>query len=165
MEIKEFLKLNDPILSPVAATHFEAISARRAFPCWDEPGLKSRYRMSIKHHPNYTVISNMPAIDEIHTGDGKIVTTFDTTPVMSIYLLTFVISGYESFSNEFGNVTVWADQNDFDGFRHILNTSQKAVDFMEAYTGLSFGLPRLGSVIVPVYTSSATEHWGLISYR
>ncbi|XP_043289619.1 uncharacterized protein [Venturia canescens] len=148
----------------VAATHFEATTARRAFPCWDEPGLKARYRMSIKHYPNYTAISNMPAIEAINTGDEKIVTKFDTTPVMSVYLLTFVISDYESVSNEFGNITVWAGKTDLDAYTHILNTSQKVVDFMEEYTGLSFGFPRIGSVVIPMYTSSATEHWGLVSY-
>ena len=149
----------------VAGTHFQATTARRAFPCWDEPGLKANFQISIKHFPNYTALSNMPVIGHTKSPEGKVLTTFETTPVMSTYLVNFFIANVENVSNEYENVTVWARADKLDKFKHLVNITSKVNDVMELYTGLPYGTPRIGSVLMPMYTSAATEHWGLVSYK
>lgn len=107
----------------------------------------------------------MPATDSVPTTDGKILTTFDTTPPMPTYLLTFVIADYGNISNEHGNVTVFTKKESLNDVKHVLDLSSKVVEVMENYTGLSYGFPRIGSVTLPVYSAAATEHWGLVTYR
>uniref|UniRef100_A0A2M4B4W3 Putative protease m1 zinc metalloprotease n=1 Tax=Anopheles triannulatus TaxID=58253 RepID=A0A2M4B4W3_9DIPT len=45
----------------LAATQFQAISARSAFPCFDEPAMKATFSVTIRHHPSYKATANMPS--------------------------------------------------------------------------------------------------------
>lgn len=44
----------------LATTHFQAVYARRVFPCFDEPSFKASFEISIARRTNMTAISNMP---------------------------------------------------------------------------------------------------------
>ncbi|XP_072754254.1 glutamyl aminopeptidase-like [Anoplolepis gracilipes] len=88
--------------------HFQAIGARQLFPCWDNPRIKSTFNISIKHHYNYTVLSNMPIEKEITEAHMKW-TFFEVTPEMPIYLVTVAISPeklvYDKYETD--EVIVW----------------------------------------------------------
>lgn len=60
-----------------AVTQFEPTYARRAFPCYDEPLYKTKFKISVKKakqkHP--IVLSNMP-IYRTRVNETKIVYTF-----------------------------------------------------------------------------------------
>jgi aminopeptidase N len=76
------------------STQFESCDARRAFPCFDEPNLKSTFDFEIEVPKGQTALSNMP-IKSKRDGskpDLKFV-SFERTPVMSTYVSknTFVL--------------------------------------------------------------------------
>ena len=75
----------------LAATQFEATDARRAFPCWDEPAHKASFEVTLVIPSRLVAISNTPIAQEAPAGAGLKSVRFAETPVMSTYLLAFVV--------------------------------------------------------------------------
>ena len=44
------------------ATKFQPTDARKAFPCFDEPHLKARFRINIIHPANTIALANFPVM-------------------------------------------------------------------------------------------------------
>ena len=103
-------------------------------------------------------ISNEPEID------GKIWTDFKTTPLMSTYLVTFLVSDFKNITNEYGNFSVWSRKNALDSMMIAYENGQKVVHALEEYTNIPYMLPKQDHVEVPNIIS-AIENWGLLSYR
>ena len=77
------------------STQFESCDARRAFPCFDEPNLKATFDFEIELPEDQVALSNMPEKGTTKSKDGFKVVSFDRTPVMSTYLLTWAVGDFE----------------------------------------------------------------------
>ncbi|OAY36519.2 hypothetical protein MANES_11G022802v8 [Manihot esculenta] len=126
----------------MAVTQFEAVDARRCFPCWDEPALK------------LTALSSMPIIDEKHDGNVKTV-YFEESPFMSTYLVAVVIGV---------KVRVYCPVGKSDKGKYALSIAIKALDLYTAYFSTPCPLPKLDMVAVPEFAGGAMENYGLIIY-
>ena len=89
----------------VAATQFQPVSARTAFPCFDEPALRANFSVKISHTEGYFALTNMPSIDSKFDTDTKLIyNKFEVTPSMPTYLVAFAIT-------DFGGKSVTAATN------------------------------------------------------
>ena len=73
------------------------ITRRQAFPCWDEPAVKATFDLTVTAPADRVVLSNMPELSNVTSSqDSSLKTvTFETTPIMSTYLVAIVVGNFQ----------------------------------------------------------------------
>ncbi|HEX6462275.1 MAG TPA: M1 family metallopeptidase [Candidatus Saccharimonadales bacterium] len=150
------------------ATQFESHHAREAFPCIDEPEAKATFSLTLVTETGVEVLGNMPVASQQTTGE-TLITTFETSPKMSTYLLAFVIGELqhkEATTKDGVIVRTWATPaQPIESLAFSLDTAVKTIEFFNDYFGVKYPLPKSDHVALPDFSSGAMENWGLITYR
>lgn len=151
----------------LSLTYFEPIGARTAFPCFDEPGIRAKFVVSIIRDENYNSASNEKLEKSIYLGHGRYQDFFKETVEMPTYLVAFVISDFV-YTKEIDRVRVLARREAIakGGGDYILDEGVRLLRAMEDYTGLRYSLSKVDLVAVPsnYFLDGAMENWGLIMY-
>ena len=153
-------------------TQFEFNSARRMFPCWDEPSAKATFTLSATLPANDAVISNTPVAVESAAGtDASGVPlkriTFATTPRMSPYLLVLVAGELQSVRGQAGKVDVgvWTTAGRAQQGNEALTRAEQLLPLYDRYFGFEYPLPKLDMIAVPHLGFDAMENWGGITFQ
>ena len=152
----------------LATTQFEATDARRAFPCWDEPAQKAVFDVTLVFDESLEAVSNTPAVEESSPAPGLRSVRFGETPIMSTYLLAFVVGDLASVQAEAANGTtigVWTTRGKENQAGFALDTSVKLLGYFNDYFGIPYPLPKLDHLAIPDFAAGAMENWGCITYR
>ncbi|CDR39601.1 CYFA0S03e05160g1_1 [Cyberlindnera fabianii] len=165
------------------STQFEAVSARSALPCFDEPNLKASFQLTITVASEFTVLSNTPVVSSKVLDDGKKkgaieavglkVVKFQETPLMSTYLLAWAIGKVDyvealtekSYNGKKIPVRVYTQEGISEQGRLGLEVATKVVDLFSEVFDIDYVLPKLDLISVPAYSHNAMENWGLITFR
>ena len=152
----------------LATTQFEATDARRAFPCWDEPARKASFDVTLVFAEGLQAVANTPAVEETSPGPGLKSVRFAETPVMSTYLLAFIVGDLVSIEADAANGTrmgIWTTPGKEDQAQFALDTSVKLLGYFNDYFGIPYPLPKLDHIAIPDFAAGAMENWGAITYR
>ena len=155
----------------MAATQFEATDARRAFPCWDEPECKATFQVTLAIPAGLKAISNTPVEEESQPRPGVAELRFAETPVMSTYLLAFVVGDLTAIQAQYQGaggptqVAVWTTPGKEEQGRFALDTSVSLLSFFNDYFGIPYPLEKLDHIALPDFAAGAMENWGAITYR
>ena len=152
----------------LATTQFEATDARRAFPCWDEPARKASFDVTLVFAEGLRAVANTPVVEETSPGPGLKSVRFAETPVMSTYLLAFIVGDLVSIEADAANGTrmgIWTTPGKEDQAQFALDTSVKLLGYFNDYFGIPYPLPKLDHIAIPDFAAGAMENWGAITYR
>jgi len=159
----------DGVKKELLATQFESHHAREVFPCIDEPEAKATFDLTLDTEKGVSVLGNMPIKAQSESNDGRLVTTFETSPRMSTYLLAFVVGELQKKSGKTKtgvDVSVYATPvHPADSLDFALDYSIRLLEFYEDYFDIPYPLPKCDHVALPDFSSGAMENWGLITYR
>ncbi|XP_034485935.1 membrane alanyl aminopeptidase [Drosophila innubila] len=150
----------------VLLTQMQRLNARLVFPCFDEPAFKAKFELHIGRPNGFNAISNTKMIKSTNEGNNRFMDQFDVTPIMSTYLLAFVISEYQAR----GNVSDYAVVSRPEYFSKTEFSYKVGERALAAYDG-EFQQPykQLGNQVLlfassPRFPHNGMENWGLIIY-
>ncbi|KAL6107437.1 anpep [Pungitius sinensis] len=164
--------MEDGVKKVVATTQMQPTDARKAFPCFDEPAMKSVFYITLIHDLGTVALSNGEVKQSSNvTIDGHKVqlTTFEPTKKMSTYLLAFIVSDFDFINNTIDGVLIriFARKPAIDAGQggYALNKTGLILKFFEKYYNSSYPLPKSDQIALPDFNAGAMENWGLITYR
>lgn len=157
----------------IASTQMEPTDARRAFPCFDEPALKAEFTVTLIADKHLTCLSNMDVaseseVDSKISGGKKKAVKFNKSPLMSTYLVAFIVGELKVIeSNDFRvPVRVYATlDQDIEHGRFSLDLAARTLAFYEKAFDSEYPLPKMDMVAIPDFSAGAMENWGLVTYR
>jgi alanyl aminopeptidase len=149
-------------------TQFEDTDARRAFPCFDEPGYKVPWQLTLHVKKGQQAISNTPILSEIDSGDGTKTVKFAETKPLPSYLVAFSVGDFEFVdAGKAGAknvpVRIVVPRGRAAEAKYAAETTPAIVGLLEKYFGIPYPYDKLDQVAVPLF-GGAMENAGQVTY-
>jgi puromycin-sensitive aminopeptidase len=152
----------------IATTQFESTDARRAFPCWDDPALKSTYQVTLIIPADLEAFSNAAAMSSTLASDGRREVCFAQTMIMSTYLVAFIVGPFEASAVTMvagtpvrvvypvgkGHLVEWA-----------MEVAIYALEFFADYFAIAYPGDKVDLVAIPDFAQGAMENLGCVTFR
>ena len=158
----EALNRNDDFLY----TLFVPARAHLAFPCFDQPDIKARYRLGLTVPEGWQVVANGAEIGR----QGTTIAFADTQPLPT-YLFAFA-------AGKFSVETATRDGREFRMLHRetdaakvarnrdaIFDLHAAALKWLENYTGITYPFGKFDFVLIPSFQFGGMEHAGEIFYN
>ncbi len=161
--------------APYVITQMEAISARYAFPGFDEPAFKTPFTLSLTIPENQVAVANTRQVREQKLEDGWRKLSFATTKPLPTYLVAFAVGPWDVVNGPEIPATQWRPQAiplrgitpKGEGLRikPALAETPAIIAALEDYFGFGYPFDKLDLLAAPDFAAGAMENPGLVTFR
>jgi cytosol alanyl aminopeptidase len=147
-------------------SQFEPTDARRAFPCFDEPGFKVPWQMTLHVPKEDMAVSNTPVQSESSEPNGMKKVQFKATPPLPSYLVAFAVGRFDAVDAGHAGATpvrVIVPRGKSAEAAYAVTAIPQLLKLLEDYFGIPFPYEKLDSVVMPI-SDFAMENSGMITY-
>jgi alanyl aminopeptidase len=159
-----------------AMTQMEAISARYAFPGFDEPRFKTPFDITLTVPTEDAVMANTRPKHEEKLADGKWKTvTYNTTKPLPTYLVAWAVGPWDvvegapippnSVRKNPLPLRAIGPRGTGPQLKWILAQGADIVKYFEEYTNIAYPWDKLDLLGAPDFSAGAMENAGLITFR
>ena len=156
-------------------TQMEPISARLAFPCFDEPGFKAPLTLSLTIPDADKAVANAPQTGDKPAGTGWKTITFAQTKPLPTYLYAWLVGPWDIVNGPTIPPNQWrsepvpvrgiATKGNGPKMERALAMAPAIIEHEEAYYGFGYPFGKLDLAALPDFSAGAMENAGLITYR
>ena len=149
-------------------TQFEAIDARRAFPCFDEPAFKTPWQVTIHAPKGAIAVSNAPATSETAEPGGGRMFVFAPTKPLPSYLVAFGVGPFQIVNAGTAGrrktpIRMIVPKGRAGDTRWAVESTGPLLEQLESYFDIPYPYEKLDHLAV-VRGGGAMEHPGLVTY-
>ncbi len=149
-------------------TQFEAIDARAAFPCFDEPGFKVPWNITLHVKKEHAALSNTAVASESDESNGMKKVVFAESKPLPSYLVAMAVGPFEfvdagKFGSKHTPLRIVTPKGRRADARYAAEVTGPLLEQLEKYFGLPYAYDKLDSIAVPLF-GGAMENPGLITY-
>jgi cytosol alanyl aminopeptidase len=149
-------------------SQFEDISARRAFPCFDEPGYKVPWKVTLSVPQGDRAFSNTPLVSEANDANGMKTVKFTETKPLPSYLVAVAVGPLDivdagSAAAKHTPIRIIVPRGRGAEAEYVAHTTPEILNLLEKYFGIPYPYEKLDEVAIPL-ADYAMEHPGLVTY-
>jgi aminopeptidase N len=150
-----------------AVTQFEAMSARHAFPSFDEPAMKATFDITLTVDNGDTAISNGAIVSDTPAGAGKHAIKFATSKRMSTYLVAMLVGDFQCISGSADDIPIRVCTTPgLQPLGHFaLDAAVASIKFFDGYYGIKYPFAKLDLIGIPDFAAGAMENAAAITFR
>ena len=150
-------------------TLFVPMDASMAFPCFDQPDIKGRFRLEMTAPESWTVISNTDAVSSMKTAAAQMKTAFAETEPISTYLFAYAAGPFQKIHPVDGLPGLYVRKSKIAAAQiEAPAVQQMAADGMRhlaAYFAQPFPFPKYDMILIPGFAFGGMEHAGATFLR
>ena len=150
-------------------TLFVPSDASTAFPCFDQPDLKARFKLELLLPRAWTAVGNAPVARMELAGNSVRHIRFAETRPISPYLFAFAAGPFAEILATPGGTRLFVRKSQLARARQeaseVLRLNREAVRWFERYFDSRFPFPKYDLVLVPELAYGGMEHAGATFLR
>jgi aminopeptidase N len=153
-------------------TQFETADAKRMFACFDQPDLKSVYRLTVIAPRDWKVVANTMAESAEETPEGAVRTVFKESERLSTYLVALIAGPYAEWRDEYTDehktiplgLYCRASLAEHMDAERLFTETKQGFGFYHRNFGTPYPFSKYDQLFVPEFNAGAMENAGAVTF-